>query len=296
MNQETAWQAGRLGASRGPQRLLFGQMYEDVEIEVKAFHGKNRVFCIASAGATALRLAGEHEVVACDINPVQLAYAERRAHGSPAETGDAERAMNIARVFMPLVGWRRESVREFLAMNDVTKQSAYWKKYLDTRRFRAAFDLFLSPTTLRAIYAPRFLSFLPATFGAILRRRMARGFARHPNTTNPYARSLLMGEAKGEKTLPKMPRIQFVLSDAASYLESCAASSFAAFSLSNILDGAEPSYRSRLSQAVRRAATNDAVVVLRSFGEPPDELTANFAESDRAMLWGSVEVRVASLF
>ena len=104
MKAQTAWEAGRLGSSSGPHRLLFGRMYEDAEIEQAAFHGKGRVFCIASAGATALRLAGEHEVVACDINPAQLAYAERRVGGGLAETGDAERAMNFARAFMPLVG------------------------------------------------------------------------------------------------------------------------------------------------------------------------------------------------
>ena len=86
MKSDTAWQTGRLGASRGPQRLLFGQMYEDAEIERVAFRGKSRVFSIASAGATALRLADQHEVVACDINPAQLAYAERRAAVSAERT------------------------------------------------------------------------------------------------------------------------------------------------------------------------------------------------------------------
>jgi len=44
--------------------------------------GAGRVFCIASAGATAFRLADQHEVVACDINPAQLAYAERARSAS----------------------------------------------------------------------------------------------------------------------------------------------------------------------------------------------------------------------
>lgn len=97
MNSETPWSAGRLDLVPGPHRLLFGRMYEDAEIEREAFVGRHRVFCIASAGNTALRLADEHEVTACDINPAQLAYAERRLRGAAAETGDAERAMNLAR-------------------------------------------------------------------------------------------------------------------------------------------------------------------------------------------------------
>ncbi len=75
MTAATAWQAGRFDAGSGPGRILFGQMYEDAEIERRAFRLSKRVFCIASAASTALALCDEHEVVACDINPAQLAYA-----------------------------------------------------------------------------------------------------------------------------------------------------------------------------------------------------------------------------
>ncbi len=292
MNSPTPWQAGRLDASRGPQRLLFGAMYEDAEIEHAAFQGKDRVFCIASAGSTAVRLAAQHEVVACDINPSQLAYAERRAAGGPVERGDAERAMNFARVFMPLVGWTSGTVRAFFGLSDVSEQMAYWRKHLDTHRFRAAFDALLCYASLRAAYAPQLLASVPPRFGSVLRKRLETGFARHPNASNPYARALLLGE-NGERTQSTTRNIRFVLADAASWLESCPAGSFDAFALSNILDGAEPGYRLRLSRAVRRAAAEEAVVVSRSFAEPPPGLTTNHAGRDRSMLWGIVEVRTA---
>jgi hypothetical protein len=141
------------------------------------------------------------------------------------------------------------------------------------------------------VLAPRFLSFLPARFGAVMRKRLERGFARHANASNPYAPALLQGAT--EEALPRAGQIRFALGDAASLLESCAPRSFDAFALSNILDGAEASYRSRLYRAVRRAATDDAVVVLRSFAEPPPELETNHAERDRSMLWGVVDIHSA---
>jgi len=291
---ETAWQAGRLGSSSGPPRLLFGRMYEDAQIERAAFQGKGRVFCIASAGATAIELADQHEVVACDVNPAQLAYAERRADGGQEETGDAERAMSFARAFMPLVGWRIGVVRAFLALSDVNEQMAFWSKHLNTRRFRAAFDALLSPVILRTIYASEFLSFLPPRFGAVLRHRLERGFARHQNASNPYLRALLLGESK-EPTRAKAPSIRFVLSDAASWLESCPVGFFDGFALSNIVDGTGTAYRSRLSRAIDRASTKEAVVVSRSFREPSG-LENNQAACDRSMLWGVVDVRSAKTF
>ena len=295
MNPETAWQAGRLDSASGPNRLLFGRMYEDAEIERAAFEGKGRIFCIASAGTTALRLATDHEVFACDINSAQLAYAQRRAHGAPQEMGDAEWAMNFARAFMPLVGWTSKIVRAFLALSNATEQSTFWKKRLDTQRFRACFDTLMSPAILRVIYASQFLSFLPPRFGAVLRRRLERGFARHQNTSNPYARALLLGESS-EDVRCEAGNIKFILADAASWLEACPPSFFDGFALSNILDGAATAYHERLSRAIRRAATKEAVVVLRSFAEPQSGFHSNCAERDRSMLWGVVDIRNASAF
>src|SRR5579872_1134577 len=290
LRPETAWYYGRLSWCSPRHRLLFGRMYEDGRIEQAAFRGKGRVFCIASAGDTALLLAGQHEVVACDINPTQLAYAQRRASGGLTETGDAERAMSVLRSFMPLAGWRKSIVRAFLDLSDVGEQMAFWREHLDTRLFRAGFDTLMSRPILHAVSAPRFLSSLPSRFGAVLRKRLERGFARHPNASNPYARALLLSETTEDRQ-QAAPSIRFVSADAASWLESCPARFFDGFALSNILDGAGPAYLSRLSQAVRHAATDGAVVVLRSFAEPPPGLGCNHAECDRALLWGVVEIR-----
>ena len=289
VTSQTPWSAGRLGSRRGQSRLLFGQMHEDAEIEREAFRGRGRVFCIASAGDTVLRISTEHDVVACDINPAQLAYAEARANGGARRIGDAERAMDFARVFMPLVGWERRIVEEFLALKDVSQQIEFWRSRLDTRLFRTGFDALLSRPVLRLMYTPQLLSFLPRKFGAVMRARWERGFALHPNAVNPYARLLLLGQSVDEPTW-NAAKVEFALGDAATYLEGCSPRSFDGFALSNILDGATAAYRLRLQAAVRRAASDRAVVVLRSFAEPASEAAAQAAARERSMLWGSLEV------
>lgn len=290
----TAWERGRFDARGGPSKVLFGRMYEDASIECSAFSPGGRILCIASAGCTAMKLAPRHDVVAVDINPAQLAYAERRFAGERGVRGTAERVMAFGRALVPAAGWRGSALREFLELDDPDEQIAYWRRHLDTRRFRVAVDGLLSLASLRTVYASPFLDFLPPRMGAVMRGRMERCFARHPNRTNPYARALLQGELADEPPPREASGIRLVHADAAAFLEGEAAGSFAGFALSNILDGASPEYERRLIAAVKRAAATNAVVVLRSFREAPMEMPTNRAADDRAMLWGIVDVRAAA--
>lgn len=290
----TPWTSGRLDARVGPRQVLFGRMYEDASIELDAFRPGGRVLCIASAGCTAMTLAPHHEVVAVDINPVQLAYAGRRIAGDPGCRGRAERIMDFMRRFGPLAGWRRSRVQSFLDLDEPGEQSEFWERELNTRRFRLAIDGLLSLTALRSAYASGFLDFLPKRLGSVMRGRMERCFARHSNRGNPFARSLLLGELSFESPPPRAKDIRLVHADAASFLESEPPASFDAFALSNILDGADDDYRHRLFVAVKRAAAPGAATVLRSFGDADAGSPANRAADDRSMLWGSVLVRPAA--
>ncbi len=291
MTSTTPWESGRFDARGGPKKLLFGRMYEDAAIELGAFASGSRVFCIASAGCMAMQLAGAHEVVAVDINPVQLEYAKARAAGAPARVGSAERIVGVGRKLLAPFGWRRAVVTAFLDLDEPSAQTAFWQRHLDTRGFRLVTDTLLSVDRLRAVYAAPFLAFLPERFGRVMRGRLARCFATHPNRTNIYARALLAGQFADRLTPPRPGAINFECADAAAYLEQCRARSFSGFTLSNILDGAGDEYRTRLFAAVRRAATPDAVIVLRSFGEPPEPSATNVAARDRSILWGIVDVR-----
>jgi S-adenosylmethionine:diacylglycerol 3-amino-3-carboxypropyl transferase len=291
---ETAWQNGRFRTGAGPRKLLFGCMYEDAEIELAAFEPGGRIFCIASAGCTAMRLATHHTVVAVDINPIQLAYLQRRLRVGSVQRGSAERILDFARTLAPLAGWNRQTVRAFLDLDDPKQQIPYWRRHLDTRRFRAAFALLFSRLVLRWVYSAAFLECVPSNFGSVLRARMERCFAVHPNRTNPYARTLLLGEMRSAPDAAEVRQIQLHCADAADFLERQPAGTFTGFSLSNILDGTNTAYQQRLLAAVKHAAAPGAMVVLRSFSEPQFCTETNHAAEDRAMLWGIVDVRPAS--
>jgi hypothetical protein len=269
-------------------------MYEDPTVEASVFPPGGRVFCIASAGCTARVLAERHEVVAVDLNPVQLDYARRRLAGAPAQVGTAERVMGWLRRLLPLAGVTRSALEDFLALDRPAEQSERWRR-LETRRFRLGVESLLSLTGLRAVYASPFLRDLPRRFGRVLLARLARGFATHPNRTNPYARALLLGDLDARASEPPPAgRVELVCADAAAYLEAQLPGSFSGFTLSNIVDGAAPAYRERLFAAVRRASTTEGLMVWRSFGEPPASPTApNLADRDRALIWGIVQVERA---
>ena len=271
-------------------------MYEDAEIELRAFKPGGRIFCIASAGCTALTLAAHHTVVAVDINPVQVAYVQHRLAGGQVQRGSAERILAFARSLAPLAGWDRQRVRTFLDLDDPAQQIVYWRRHLDTRRFRAAFSFLFSRLVLRSLYSAAFLNGLPPNFGTVLRTRMERCFALHPNRSNPYAHALLVGDMHSPPDGPDLRPIEVRCADAADFLERQPAASFTGFSLSNILDGANPLYAQRLFAAVQHAAAPGALVVLRSFHEPQCATQTNHAAEDRAMLWGIVDVRQASAF
>lgn len=284
------WRVGSL-KGRSPE-LLFGFTYEDPLVEIRAFAPGSRVFSIAAAGSTARALAGAgHDVTAVDINPCQLEYARSRAANGPVLEGAAERLLSRGRGLLVLAGWTEEKRRTFLRMDDPAAQIEYWREAFDSRAWRIGLDTLLSHWLLRLVYASPFVTSLPRGFGEIVRARLERGWAMHPNRTNPYAWHLLLGETLPENYPGPARPMRFVCADAADYLESCAAGSFDAFSLSNILDGAPAAYADRLHRAVERAASPGALIVTRSFKEPESASDSNLAASDRSLIWGTVEVR-----
>lgn len=294
VHTDTVWTAGRFDLRRGPPRVLFGRMYEDFSIELAAFPPGGRVFCIASAGCTAIALSTQHDVVAVDINPAQLTYAAARIAGAPMVLGTAEQLMRVGRAMLGLAGWRRATVDAFLDMEEPATQREYWREHLDSRRFRAGIDALLSVSALRGVYASPYLACLPARFGAVMRKRLERCIGTHPNRANRWLRALFAGELSTSAPPPAASAIRLVRDDAASFIERAPPGSIDGFALSNILDGATEHYRQRLYAAIGRAASPRATVVLRSFGEPADDGRYNRVADERSPLWGVVDVRPAA--
>ncbi len=294
---ETGWRGGRFDAGSGPPVLLFGRMYEDWTIEAEVFPPGSAVFCIASAGCTALALASRgHSVTAVDINPAQIEYVRERLRGAPPREGATERMLRHARLLLPAVGWSDKRLSRFLSLDDPAEQLRCWDGVLDTGRFRLLVRGLLSRALLRPFFRGALLQALPERLGDDMRRRLRRGFARHPNRGSLYAWKLLMGELPPGWSEPPVPSaaIELLCADAVDYLERCPLGRYGAFTLSNIFDGADSVFARRLWSAVRRAAAPDAVVVVRSFGRAQSDQEEERAGRDRGMIWGRVSVVAAA--
>jgi len=290
---DTAWRASRFDSRGGEARLLFGRMYEDCALEERLFARGGRVFCIASAGCTALALARRgDDVTAVDVNSAQVEYVRARADGAATALGDADRFMARGRRVLGWASTGQSVLREFLMLNDPVEQKRFWSERLNGWRLRAVIRLVTSRMALRGIYGRIFVESVPRDFSTKLLARFERGWAIHANRENPYAWRIWLGRESPNGRADDRGRVKIrtARADAAAYLEQCEPGSFNGFSLSNIFDGASRDYHARVMAAVRRAAAPGAVCVVRTFSEPHGEEDAELAAEDRTMLWGGVGV------
>lgn len=285
----TLWQQGPL---RRGNRLIFGRMFEDCSIECSQFSPGGKIFCIASAGCTALALCSQgRRVDLVDINPAQIEYVRMRTGGGAMRDGTVDRILGALRsVFIPLVGTDR--VREFLMLRDPEQQWDYYRSHFTNMWLRRCLDLAVNKAMLSLLYRRHFARVVPRSFARVLRSRFERCIRMHPNRTNPYLWNLLLGGSPEASISPApitIPPREYC-ADAAAFLESCPEQSYDGFSLSNILDGADAAYRERLWRAIDRAAAPGAVVILRSLDEPANAVEDRNAVMDRSMLWGSIRI------
>jgi hypothetical protein len=279
----TAWSAGRLTGSGAP-RLVFGRMHEDPEVEVAALpHG--RVLAIASAGDVAFALAAAgRDVVAVDVNPAQVEYVLRRMAGDPPRTGQADRYLARAASLLPALGLTRRRLQQFFDLDDPGVQVDAWRR-LAGLRFRAALKLAFGPA-LRLAYRGDLAGALPSGFGAELSARLERGFGIHPNRGNSYARALFGLPAANAAA----QSIEVEHAEVREFLRAQPPQTFDGFAFSNITDGAPAGFRDLLLDAARAVARPGAVAVMRTLGRPRTAEDSARAATDRAPIWGGIEV------
>ena len=151
------WRDGRLRDRSRRGGLLFGRMFEDMEIERSILPAGGRILSIGSAGCTAFALArGGADVVAVDVNPRQIEYIGRRLSGGEIEQGRVDRLLSVARRAYPIAGIRESDLRRFLMMENPAEQTAFWRERIYTPRARLLLDLLLGPVSLGLLYAPRY--------------------------------------------------------------------------------------------------------------------------------------------
>lgn len=293
--RDTAWQTGRLDGRRKPPRLLFGQMYEDPAIETALFPPGGHIFCIASAGCTALALADRGcRVTAVDINPAQVEYLRGRLHGEGLQEGEVERLLCRGRCLMSLCGLSRSERRRFLMLDDPTRQVEAWRSGPPFQRWKSALLTLLQPRWIGRTFGADFLKWLPKGFPEALCGRLERGWATHSNRRNPFAWRLLLGHAEPPDSpgIAQGPAELWALgcADAVEFLEASPQGLFDGFHLSNILDGAQADYAECLFRALRHAGAPWARMTLRSLAQPSSVHEEGWAQLDRSMLWGTVRV------
>lgn len=280
----TAWRAGRLAGS-GPPRLIFGRMHEDPDVEVTALPA-GRVLAIASAGDVAFALAAAgREVVAVDVNPAQVEYVRERSAGAAPRAGQADRYLARAAAALPLLGLTHDRLARFFDLDDPGLQVDAWRK-LAGLRVRAAMSLAFGPA-LRIAYRGELLRALPGAFATVLASRLERGFGIHPNRSNPLAPALF---GRPAAQAPGQPNIEVEMAEILEYMRAQPARSFDGFAFSNIIDGAAAGFRDELLSAAREVARPSAVAVLRTIGLPRSQEDGARAATDRALIWGGIEV------
>ena len=282
------------------RRPWHGRMLEDAAIEMSTFRPGARVFAIASAGCTAMSLARRGDrVTAVDVHPGQIELARRRIAGSPVARSRTELWLEEGRRQLVPAVWRPDDVATFLRMVDTHAQVRFWRERLSTRRFHAVVRAAIGRPRAAGERAGFPVGRSPDRLWERIIGRLETCIARHPNRWNPFLWWLLVGEdAPGTRTARPIAGtpIRLEVGEACHWLETHPDDRFDGFTLSNLLDGAPRAYRRRLIEAVRRTASPDAVVILRSLDVPPDPCAAWLAARDRSGIWGSVEIVPVSRF
>ncbi len=119
-------------------------------------------------------------------------------------TGKFEGYFRIFRKYIIPVISSQERFRKFVCMRDTEKQTAYCRKYIETRRFRAVFRIFFGYRVMgRLGRDSSFYRYVTEkeSSGEDIRKRFEYGVSHTSNVTNPYFGYIVFGRYGG-RNLP----------------------------------------------------------------------------------------------
>ena len=296
-------------------RPKFAIVREDAGTEAAVVErvGAARVLLVASAGDTALTLAGRFpalDITCFDFNPVQLdlVRAKVAASGDPErlrrldQDGEFEGLFRVLRHFLLEFALTQ---RELDAFFEGRARAQWLDSVLESPYWPAAFDVAFSDPFLNAMFGPAATQHAaPGSYGPYFRSVFERGLLDPAAASNPFLRHPLQG-AFGAAFEPDWytrpvgsPRLV-----QGSLLEVPDLWRFDLVSLSNCLDWADDSTASAWGAALG-AARSGCVVVLRQLNNTrdirrffpdfcfDDALGAALLGADRSLFYNRIEVGV----
>lgn len=175
----------------------------------------------------------------------------------------------------------RESVREFLRLDDPAEQQRRFARDWDSKGWCVATNLAFHPAILGLVFRSH-ITRTETSFAAVMRKRFLHMLTRSPARSNYYAWETLLGEfedavpeyliSESSAQRARFDLVEFIQADVREWIVRAATDSAGFIGLSNVPEFLTEIQRSSLAREVARVASPGAVVVVRTIFPPRAQL------------------------
>ena len=141
-----------------------------------------RIFCIASAGCTAMALATRHRGHRRRHQSGAAPYAEAARRRRPEAASVPPSASSASAAGASAFGWRRRTLASFLALEHPVDQMAFWNRHLNSAAFGWPVETLLSVASAALRLCLAFPRSPAASFWSRASRRVSNAVGRHTPT------------------------------------------------------------------------------------------------------------------